>query len=516
MSVAAEPRSTSTSFAAEAARLPTVGVGVTFSAALMPSILRNHDLIDAIEVEPQVNWIEQRHRPTRYRTQPEVEAAIEALPFAKLVHSIGLPVGGHAEHDADQVALLQDTIRRYGAAWFSEHLSFNHTPDGFAGFFLPPHQSDQGIERCVESIRSLRNAVGRPLAVETGVNYLRPRPGEIDDGAFVAAVAEQADCGVLLDLHNVFTNARNGRQSLQDFVGQLDLDRVIEVHVAGGREMDGFWLDAHSGALPSELIGPATDIIASLPNLRAIVFEVYPAFADGDDDKVGDDALRPILEQVRELWESRQTEPAASPPAEPRFRSQLTPVHQSEAADYEVELAGLVTARSVATDPELAGDRGLADDPGVALLRKLSLEFRSAMLVRNLPRTIRFLMMSLGPDIVDGFLDEYRRRRPPAQFGATEALNFVDFLLDLGIGLPQFDGVVRFEAAALRTRLDGRTRILCFDYDPMPMLRALAERRFPDAPSPGGDYEIEITGDESAEPEIIVIDGLARMLESAG
>jgi len=53
-----------------------------------------------------------------------------------------------------------------------------------------------------------------PIAIETAVNYLRPRADELGDGEFVAAVAERADCGILLDLHNIYCNALNGRQSV--------------------------------------------------------------------------------------------------------------------------------------------------------------------------------------------------------------------------------------------------------------------------------------------------------------
>jgi uncharacterized protein len=66
------------------------------------------------------------------------------------------------------------------------------------------------------------------------------------DGVFVGAVAESADCGILLDLHNVFANGVNGRQPVEDFLAQLPLDRVWEIHLAGGFDMEGLWLDAHS------------------------------------------------------------------------------------------------------------------------------------------------------------------------------------------------------------------------------------------------------------------------------
>ena len=149
--------------------------------------------------------------------------------------------------------LFAESVRRLGAQLASEHLSFNRAAgdDGPFGsaFFLPPRQTESGVEAAVAAIAALRAELDVPFSFETPVSYLQPRADEIADGAFVAAVAEAADCGILLDLHNIWTNERNGRQSAREFLAQLPLDRVSEVHLAGGLERSGFWLDAHSGGL---------------------------------------------------------------------------------------------------------------------------------------------------------------------------------------------------------------------------------------------------------------------------
>src|SRR6202035_641480 len=139
---------------------------------------------------------------------------IARLPGQKLVHSIGAPVGGTVRPKPAQLRLLRATIGKLNPPWISEHLSFNRTQEFSTGFFLPPRQTLQGVETATTSIRDLQTALPIPIAVETGVNYLRPRSNEMSDGAFTAAVSERADCGILLDLHNLFTNSVNGRQSV--------------------------------------------------------------------------------------------------------------------------------------------------------------------------------------------------------------------------------------------------------------------------------------------------------------
>lgn len=206
--------------------LPELGVGIIYSSALEPLLTAHPELIDVLEVEPQTTWIETHDPDAPYLVRPDVQEHIAALPGRKLVHSVGTPVGGSVQAHAAQLPLLRQTVKQLGAPWASEHLSFNLTPDFFTGFFLPPRQTDEGLTFYVEAVQQLRSQLGVPLAVETGVNYLRPRRDEIPDGEFMAALAEHADCGILLDLHNVYCNERNGRQTVAQFLAQLPCERV--------------------------------------------------------------------------------------------------------------------------------------------------------------------------------------------------------------------------------------------------------------------------------------------------
>ena len=100
---------------------------------------------------------------------------------------------------------------------------------------------------------------------------------------------------LLLDLHNIFANALNGRQTVDDFLSQVPRYRVWEIHLAGGFEMDGLWLDAHSGAIPDHPLAIARRVIPALPNLKAIIFEIcgengsYHWFRDSRDVIYADD-----------------------------------------------------------------------------------------------------------------------------------------------------------------------------------------------------------------------------------
>jgi uncharacterized protein len=462
---------------------PVLGVGLIYNSGLEPLLEAHPELVDVLEVEPQTTWIETDDPDRPYLARTEVLEHLAAFPFHKLVHSVGTPVGGSVRANAAQIPLLRETIDAFGSPWASEHLSFNLTPDFFTGFFLPPRQTEAGIDVYVDAIRALRDRLGVPLAVETGVNYLRPRRDEIPDADFMAEVAERADCGILLDLHNVYCNALNGRQPLEQFVSGLPLERVWEVHVAGGFDLDGFWLDAHSGRIPDQLERFCRELIPDLPRVGALVFELFSSFLP----HFGLDGARAQLEALHELWALRR--PAqASGDGGTRHRSAPAPARGPAPPDWETALGNVVIGRQPASDLE----HELALDPGAQLVQRLVKEFRGSMVVAVYRLTSRLLMLALGQDVFRALLEDFWRTSPPKQYAGSEADAFADYLLARGLRLPQFEAILAFERAALQTLRDGKPRVVRFSVPPLPMLRALAEGVLLEEPGEPGEYEIEI------------------------
>ena len=473
------------SASAASAERPTLGVGIIHSGAIEPLLERDPALVDVLEIEPQTLWTPDP-RTGRQRMREEVLEHLLELPGRKLVHSVGTPAGGTVRPEASELDLLRDCIEQLAPPWWSDHLSFNRTMEFAAGFFLPPRQNAAGVRAAASAIRALKAAVPVPLAVENGVNYLRPLLDELPDGEFVARVAEEGDCGVLLDLHNAFTNARNGRQPLDEFVAQLPLERVWELHLAGGMWQDGYWLDAHSGAMPDELFALAERIVPVLPNLSAIVFEIYPSFVPF----VGLERIRDEMHRLRSLWALRR--PALTRSTARTLRPLA--VDEKDAAPPEIwerALGRLVTGQT--RDDAL--QEALAADPAVRLVAGLIHEFRASMIVRVLPLTSRFLMRMIGPEGFRVLLHDFESRSRPLMYAALEATAFAEYLDGLELAVPRLHDVLAFERAVAATLADGETRVVSFDCEPMPLLRAIAEGRLPDTSPSAGRYEIEITGE---------------------
>src|SRR5947207_6329411 len=190
------------------------GPGVVFVPALLPWLLQQRDSGPVVEIEPQTLWqLSRAEGPARYTINDERFAQIAQLPGRKLIHSVGMPFGGAQPAAPEQIDLVRRMADAVNAPWVSDHLSFNafKDHDGWVstGYFLPPRQTAASVAGAAAKIETLSRALNLPVAFETGVNYLQPDSAEMPDGSFFGAVADAADCGILLDIHNLWVNACN-------------------------------------------------------------------------------------------------------------------------------------------------------------------------------------------------------------------------------------------------------------------------------------------------------------------
>lgn len=472
--------------------LPALGVGLTYFPGLEATLERNAAFIDVLEVEPQSLWYRARSPHQSFGVNQAALDWLVAYDRPKLVHSVAAPAGGTRPPQAVQLNLLRDFVAGLGSPWMSEHLSFNRIGrregESQTGFLLPPRQTWPGVAAAVASIRALQATMPVPLAVETGVNYLKPRRDELPDGEFVAAVVETADCGILLDLHNLWTNQRNGRQAVVEFLETLPLNRVWEVHLAGGHEHQGYWLDAHSGPVPSELMELAAQIVPRLPNLRAIIFELYPAYLSA----VEAEFFRDQMKQIRRLWDRRGTTGRSGRVW--RHRRVMAAADSPSPEEWEDTLGALVLGRKV--DTPLSRD--LSADPGLEIVRYLVGEFRASMITRTLRLTIRLLLLMLGEKGLRLLWRQFWDECSPEPFASDEAEKFAEYLDRVAVTeVPYLADVLGFERALIGTLLDGRERPVRFRWDPLPLLRSLGAGRLPGVINQG-DFEVVVTPDAQA------------------
>jgi uncharacterized protein (UPF0276 family) len=459
-----------------------LGVGLVVTPQLLPLIHAGSEAVPVVEIEPQTLW--QLSRPggaqESYFLNEERCAELAALPQPRLLHSVGLPFGGSRPLQPSQIDLLRRMIALLNPAWVSDHLSFNAMDDGDrwcdVGFFLPPRQTSSGVAVAAAKLRAFADALNMPVAFETGVNYLRRQPDEMPDGEFFASVAGAADCGILLDLHNLYANQRNGRANARDVLAQLPLHRVWEVHVAGGMAFEGHWLDAHSGAVPEAVLDLAAEWIPLMPSLGALVFEIL----DEHVGSLGLDGVARQVEQLRPLWELRSStfEIHVRPPG--GLGAPVDGAQLDEVRAWERVLGALAIGRS----PQAEMAARLAADPGIGVFRQLVADSRAAFIAQGLRYTTTLLLCTVGAASLRGLLAEFMQQRPPQLFASAEADAFASFLHHKGLSVPYLTEVLGFEHALIRAALYDEDSTVTFAHEPTALLESLEQGRLPSEARP--------------------------------
>jgi uncharacterized protein len=456
--------------------IPELGVGLVYFSEL-EQLRCNVDpaAYDLLEIEPQTFWSVDA-RGTIAANAAKLSALAE-LPTIRLVRSVALPVENAAAPSGDALRLLAENVRVLKPPFASEHLSFNRVVHGKrerrTGFLSPP-QSLDAVAVAVERLRRLREALEVPVAFETGVNYFPPSDEDMEDGQFFAAVAEHADCGILLDLHNLLANERNGRQSVESVLDAIPFERVWEVHVAGSHVHRGFYLDAHHGLASRELRLLAEHVVPRLPNLRAIVFEADPDSLLAIEPAEHDEQLG----WLRALW---------------AMRGQRAQTNRRSAVREPLPERTEAQTRVAEREQETAERAGSASDESraFALVRELIGEMRGGMLLKSAPLVTRLLLATLGVKAFQGTFERYCAQVQPAMLPAQEGAQFLSFLEGESAAVPCLRETIDFERAVLDVVATGRSKRAYFPYHPAQLFIALGKRMRPEI-TDRQPYEIEI------------------------
>ena len=458
-------------------------------------------MVHVVEIEPQTLWTKGTGPGAEPRGNPLELRELTTLPQRTLTHGIGYPIGGTICDQQRHVDEFQCWTEKLASPWTSEHLSILHVPGAHGpeacGFLMPPPQTDAQVELAAANIRQRATTIGRPFAFETGVNYFAPQPAEMHDGDFFAAVAETADCGILLDLNNLWVNARNGRASINDVLARLPLERVWEVHLAGAEFAHGHWLDAHCGGIDPELAMIAADIVADLPNLGAIIFEISPDRVS----RFGAAAFLREMETLHRLWAKTRPGPTAStvtqrastadatkptPQAwELLIADRMLPANHRPVMCQEqlVSVAHWADPTDGHIKPGHDGTRMVSirasDERAFKLYAELAQEFRFGAIADLFKYSIRLLLIALGEPTVRDLLDRYTAIVPPTAFPSDEALNFGRFVAAQRLPVPGFADILLFESASVEAAADGCTVQITLKRDIGALLDDIASNRIP-------------------------------------
>lgn len=232
--------------------LPDLGLGLGLRTVHYPHVL---------EHEPEVGWFElisENYMATGGRPLDVLERVAARYPL--VLHGVSLSIGSTDPLDRAYLDELGRLAERSGARWVSDHLCWTGVAGRNVHDLLPLPYDEATLRHVVARVRKVQDRLGRPLVLENPSTYLEFTRSTMGEAEFLARVAEEADCGLLLDVNNVYVSARNHGFDPLAYLDALPHARVVQYHVAGHTDHGTHVIDTHIGPVIDavwELLGQA-------------------------------------------------------------------------------------------------------------------------------------------------------------------------------------------------------------------------------------------------------------------
>jgi uncharacterized protein (UPF0276 family) len=275
---------------------PHLGFGLGLRSVHFEHILEHRPNVDWFEIISE-NFLDSGGWPRHV-----VRRIAEQYPV--VMHGVSLSIGSTDPLNREYLAKLKILADELGAVWISDHLCWTGVLGRTTHDLLPMPLNEHTLRHVVARIQDVQQALGRPLVLENPSSYVQFTADTLAECQFIAEMAAQADCGLLLDVNNVYVSSVNHGFDPVAYINTIPAERVVQFHLAGHTDCGTHIVDTHDGhvidrvwdlyRLAYRRTGGAATLVewdAHIPEFPVLHAEVLKArrYADGEEP-VADDA----------------------------------------------------------------------------------------------------------------------------------------------------------------------------------------------------------------------------------
>jgi uncharacterized protein (UPF0276 family) len=268
------------------AEAPYLGVGVGLRTVHYADVLergRQGELgVDWFELLSE-NYMVAGGRPLRILGEVR-----ELAPVA--LHGVSLNIGSTDPLNTEYLDDLDRLSRLARPNWISDHLCWTGISGTNLHDLLPLPYADDVIVHVADRVRRVQDRLGRRIALENVSSYLSFERDTMSEWDFLVAIAEEADCGILLDINNVFVSAHNHGFDAVKYIDSIPAERVFQIHLAGHSTSGGMLIDTHDHPVTDKVwalferaisrLGPVSTLIEwddQIPSYARLIEEAHKA-----------------------------------------------------------------------------------------------------------------------------------------------------------------------------------------------------------------------------------------------
>jgi len=274
---------------------PRPALATTYEGDDIALLQRIIPLIEILEIAPDAIATSDGKRQ---RLRPEVlEEYAAVLPQVKFIaHGVGLSIGSFDHWEEGYLRLLDELFTCFHLEWHSEHLACTVVAGENVGTMFSLPRTEEALDLVCERVRLLQERYRVPFLLEHVIHLLPDAPAEYTPAGFLNAITSRTGCGLILDAYNLECDAYNQGLDIAAFLNELDLAPVRELHLAGGVQHNGFYLDIHSRPTRETTLALGLEVIRRAPGLRVVTYE----FLKEAVTLLGHDTICAELQRIRQ------------------------------------------------------------------------------------------------------------------------------------------------------------------------------------------------------------------------
>ncbi len=227
---------------------PNLGLGVGLRTVHFPYILKHHPAVDWFEIISE-NFMDSGGRPRHILEQI-------AERYSVVMHGVSLSIGSTDPLNFDYLTRLERLAREVNARWVSDHLCWTGVAGLNAHDLLPIPLNEATLRHVADRVRTVQEFLERPLVLENPSTYVTFADSTMSEWEFLTRLAEDADCGLLLDVNNVYVSSVNHDFDPAEYIRSVPARRVVQFHIAGHTHCGTHIIDTHD----DHVIDPVWDL----------------------------------------------------------------------------------------------------------------------------------------------------------------------------------------------------------------------------------------------------------------
>jgi len=225
----------------------------------------------------------------------EVLAAVRDR-YPIVMHGVSLSIGSADPLNKRYLNELRALALRFEPAWISDHLCWTGVGGHNLHDLLPLPYTEETVRHVSRRIRRVQDFLGRPILIENVSSYMTFKDSRLTEWEFLRAIADEADCGILLDINNIFVSAFNHRFSAEEYVDAIPVERVVQFHLAGHSDHGTHLLDTHDH--------PVCDAVWSLYERAVRRFGRVSTLIEWDDNIPDFKELSETAQHARRIFDA--------------------------------------------------------------------------------------------------------------------------------------------------------------------------------------------------------------------